>query len=133
MPLFGGSNPPSVDDLEAKRNVGGLIKALGYQKDGQVRSAAAKALGRTGDPSALGPLVDALKDADVEVRTNVTEALGRIGANAVEPLIATLEDPDDHVRIGAATALRQIGDGRSVDPLIAALKDRDREGGKHSL
>ena len=43
MPLFGGANPPNVEDLEAKGDVGGLIKALGYQKDGQLRSAAVPA------------------------------------------------------------------------------------------
>ncbi len=54
MPLFG---PPNVAKLEAKRDAPGLIKALGSQKDGPVRKAAAGALGQIGDARPVEPLI----------------------------------------------------------------------------
>ena len=52
MWLFG---PPNVEKMKAKRDVKGLIKALHYENDGNVRSAAAMALIAIGAP-AVGPL-----------------------------------------------------------------------------
>ncbi len=42
MGLFG---PPNVEKMKAKRDVKGLIQALGYQKGSNVRRGAAVALG----------------------------------------------------------------------------------------
>jgi HEAT repeat protein len=44
-----------------------------------VRSAAAEALGKIGDASALRPLRSALLDHDAEVRDAARDALGQIG------------------------------------------------------
>src|SRR5450759_2332909 len=99
MPLFG---PPNVEKLKAKRDVKGLIKALGYQKDPAVRRAAAEALGQIGDARAVEPLIAALKDESWGVRRAAAEALGQIGdARAAEPLIAALKDPYADVRNAA--------------------------------
>ena len=123
MPLFGNASAPNVDDLEAKGDVRGLIKALGYEKDSTVREAAAGALGRTGDPGGVKPLITALNNQDEDVREAAAWALVQIGAAAVELLIDALNDANEDVRKIAATALRKIGDPRAVDPLIAALGD----------
>jgi HEAT repeat protein len=123
MPLFG---PPNVEKLQEKGNLAGLIKALGYQKDGSVREKAAKALGEMGDAQAVEPLITALKDSDVDVRRAAVEALGQSGdARAVDPLGAALKDSDTDVRRAAAEALGQSGDAGAVDPLGAALEDSD--------
>ena len=55
------------------------------------------------------------------------EVLVDIGKSAVEPLIAVLEKTNnkDSVRQRAASALGKLGDNRAVNPLIAALKDRN--------
>ena len=119
MPIFG---PPNIDKLNANRDVPGLIKALGYQKDpyGDMHRAAAKALGQIGDPRAVEPLIVVLKDE--LVRITAIEALGAIGdPRAVEPLVAVLEDPEYYRREAAARALGQIGDPRAIEPLVAAL------------
>jgi HEAT repeat protein len=116
MPLFG---PPDVEKLEAKRDVRGLVRALGYKKDAKVRQAAAEALGRIGDPVAVGGLVAALGD-ERGVRGAAIEALAEIGKSAVEPLISVLEDADWAVRRSATTALTKIGDP-AVAQLIAAF------------
>lgn len=63
--LFG---PPNVEKLAARRNVNGLVKALNYEKDVQVRCAAAEALGKIGDAHAVESLVAALKDGNRHVR-----------------------------------------------------------------
>jgi HEAT repeat protein len=121
MPLFG---PPDVGKLQAKRDVTGLIKALGYQKDLHVGAAAAHALGQIGDPRTVEPLIGALKDPNDVLRRHAADALGQIGdPRAVEPLIIFLQDNDKYVRCAAAWALGQIGDPRAVEPLIGALKD----------
>jgi HEAT repeat protein len=121
MPLFG---PPDVAKLDAKRDVLGLIKALGYQKDPRVRGDAAEALGRSGDPRAVEPLLAALKDADSDIRQRAAAALATAGdPSAVEQLLPALEDEDHSVRAAAARALGQPGDARPIEPLLAALKD----------
>ena len=76
MPLFG---PPNVEKLKAKRDVKGLIKALGYQKDGHVRNAAAGVLGQIGDTRAVELLIAALKDRDSNVREAAAGALEALG------------------------------------------------------
>jgi HEAT repeat protein len=120
MPLFAPSN---VEELKAKRDVPGLIKALAYQKDWHVRQAAAHALGQIRSARAVEPLVVALRDLNWRVRISAAEALGQIGdARALEPLIAALKDQNAFVRTSAAEALRQIG-ARAVEPLVAALAD----------
>ena len=57
MSLFGH---PNVEEMKAKRDVKGLIKALTYQNYAAVREDAAKALGEIGNPRAVEPLAAAL-------------------------------------------------------------------------
>jgi HEAT repeat protein len=61
MPLFG---PPDLSELAARRDLNGLIKALGYRRDASLRRGAANALAAIGDPRAVGPLIGALHDED---------------------------------------------------------------------
>jgi HEAT repeat protein len=78
---------------------------------------------RIGAP-AVRPLIATLGDQN-ERSTPAAEALVQIGAPAVESLVAALtEERDWHVRQAAARVLGQIGDARSVEPLVAALKDK---------
>ena len=121
MPLFG---PPNVKKLEAKQDVKGLIKALGYQKDYTVRGAAAEALGWIGDKRAVEPLIAALDDKNRGVYKAAARALGRIGdARAVKPLVARIWIQRKDVHQPAAEALGQIGTP-AVKPLIDVLEDK---------
>jgi HEAT repeat protein len=106
-----------------------LIRDLKFGWSPAVRSSAALALVEIGDARAVDPLIEALKDEEVEVRRRAAWALGEIGdPRAIEPLIDALQD-EFHPRLGwavqgmAAWALGKIGDIRAVDPLIEALKD----------
>ncbi len=99
------------------------IEALTFvlRKEEGVRKEAAEALAKIG-PSAVEPLIAALRDRDEDVRQWAAGALGKIGdARAVEPLSAALKDTVAGVREWAAWALGKIGDARAVEPLIAAL------------
>jgi HEAT repeat protein len=117
-----------------------------------LREATARVLGRMGAP-AVGLLSAALKDPSASVREAAAKALGEIGnPGAVEGLSAALTDSSAGVRQSAAKALARIGwtsesgqtgeayrlvqqrdwagcvrlGAPAVDPLLAALKRRDR-------
>ncbi len=75
--LFGGGKP-DVDALRARGDVDGLIAALRYPKDANIRRAAADALGDLGDRRAKVALHGALEDDDVTVRVAAQSALGRL-------------------------------------------------------
>jgi HEAT repeat protein len=70
------------------------------------------------------PLIGALGDANVNIRSRAAEALGSISdPRAIQPLIAVLGVPsnsDYQVINSAVQALRGIG-GPAVEPLIGAL------------
>ena len=132
MPPLGLFGPPDIKKLKAKRDVRGLIKALGYPKEPGVRSSAAQALGEIREAEAVEPLVIALNDSDEWVRGRAAQALGVIGnKQAVQPLIDALSDSKwrGAWESAPAVALGQIGDARAVEPLIAFLKDSERGGG----
>ena len=125
MGIFG---PPNIEKMKAKKNVKGLIKALGYKKNFQVRFDAARLLGEIGDPRAVQPLIDALEDEEVMVRNEAARVLGEIGdPRAVDPLINALDREEDYsigVRWDVIEALGKLGDTRALEPLTALLRDK---------
>jgi len=107
-------------ELGESRTVAPLVEALKDQEE-EVRKQAAKALGHLKDPLAVRPLIAALEAPGSG--NAVADALGQLGASAVEPLISALEQGNERVRGFAADALGHIKDPRAVRPLIAALGD----------
>jgi HEAT repeat protein len=91
-----------------------------------VRSEAATALGRRGDPQGIVPLIGILADPEERVRRDAIKALMVIGRPATEPLILALHESDNITQAGAAQALGQIGEERSIEPLIWVFKNGDR-------
>lgn len=117
-----GTGAPNVDKLRARRDVRGLIKALGYKPDVVIRQTAARALGHLRSPEAIAALAATLGDEDGRVRKDAVWALGEIAhPQGVEPLIAALEDRESDVEQAAAWGLGKLGDGRAIEPLVAAL------------
>ncbi|MFO1156126.1 MAG: HEAT repeat domain-containing protein [Rhodospirillales bacterium] len=108
----------------ARTRVPAFIAALG-DKNGDIRKAAARSLGKIGDARAVEPLTATLQDDDWNVRSAAAEALADIGSPAVSLLIATLRNRDPQVRKAAAETLGKIVDARAAEPLIAALRDDD--------
>lgn len=90
-----------------------LIGALRNEPDYDVQRAAARALGKIGNPE---PLIAVLKDGNRYARGYSVVALGLVkDARAVEPLIAALKD--EWIRGEAVIALGRIGDARAIAPL----------------
>ncbi len=110
-----GFGKPDVKDMEKKNDVNGLIKALRYENDVQVRREAAYILGKIGNSSAVVPLIKALEDPDSYVRRQAADALGNIGdQKAFEPLNKALHDPNKYVCQGAADSLKKIEEKKGI-------------------
>jgi len=89
-----------------------------------VRRAASWALGRTGHPLALDPLLRTLGDEVGAVRAAAAGALGELGdVRAFEPLLDRLPDAEPLAREWAVRALGALGDPRAIDPLADRLFD----------
>jgi HEAT repeat protein len=96
--------------------------------DADAQADAAFSLGQIGDPRAVGPLIDALRDEDTIVRAEAAGALGGLGDRAaVDPLIRALYDAHWEVRSNAALSLGALGDSRAAPHLIDALRDPNDE------
>lgn len=80
-----------------------------------------EALGRSGNPKAIGALTPWLKDARQEVRGAAADALGQLGdpqtAAIIRPL---LSDRSSHVRVKAAGALLRLDDASGM-PMLQQL------------
>jgi len=94
----------------------------------ELRMAAANALRRLGDASALPALVETLDDPQPRVRSRAARACGAIGdESAADALAARLDDPVSHVRREAADSLAAIGTERALAPLLDAVDDDNDE------
>ncbi len=116
----------------AARAVPALVGRLG-DSDLTVRMLAAVALGKAGE-AAVGPLLEATRSGDAEVRSGACEALGRAGraasAHATDRLLALLADRSAPVRSSAAWALGRMGRATLAEPavrsaLLARLHDAE--------
>ena len=116
--------PGAVESAKTVTGPGGLSWEIATRRDLR-RVYAAAILGEIGDPSAVEPLVMALRDENNDVRCQAAGALAKFGRGAVEPLTTVLADPDPDVRIVAAGVLGDIGDASAVEPLIGALRDEN--------
>jgi serine/threonine protein kinase len=103
------SAPPILSFVGSPGSIEILIGAL-KERDGQVRSKAARALGGIGPGAreAIPVLLEALRDREAHVRWDAARALGQIGAAAAEGLAAAVHDKDPVVRQIAADALKRI-------------------------
>lgn len=123
MALFG---PPNVERLVAHQDIRGLIRALDYERDAEVRRQSAEALGLMGDEQALAPLTFRLSDQDLNVRKAAARSLGQLGdARAVPALTGLVEQGPDELAVVAIQALGSIKSAEATPTLIAALVDQD--------
>jgi len=92
----------------------------------ELRMAAASALGKLGETSAVPPLVNQLTDEDPQVRVRCCAALAQLDhPKAVPALIERLSDPDGEVRMEAAVALASIGTDQALAALLDMLDDNN--------
>lgn len=89
-------------------------------------AAAARALGRLGDPAAVPILIDAAETAGGETKVAMFEALATLKASQAIPAARTaLSDPDQRVRRWAALLLREAEAKEALPELRQALRDED--------
>ena len=92
-----------------------------HDPEGDVRAAAADALGRIGDARAALALVGISQDPIPEVRLAATRALGSLpGEVAARALVGLVHDPMPEVRLAALRGLQEHPDPATV-PTLAAL------------
>jgi HEAT repeat protein len=94
-----------------------------YPADSALKRSIAMALRRLG-ASSEDPLLIALQDIDETVRRRAMLALGQMWQI---PEVVGLADGGAEVRRRAAVSLADLGDGRVVEPLLAALRDGDEQ------
>lgn len=125
---------PNVEKMVEKKDVSGLVKALG-DKDPKVREAAAHALKEIKKWHDLEPILAAIgvhaktvarlgpQTSRILVRDAVAEVSRKFDPSvAVDRLCAALADDSSEVRAAAARSLGDIGDARAVEPLLTALR-----------
>lgn len=109
--------------------VAGLITAAGDAREdtfSAARSAAVEALRHIGDPQAIAPLVQLLREGDLDVRVHIAHELGRWPAQGLAALASLLTDPDSKVRWWAVAGLR--GHGAAAFAIVEpSLHDPDPE------
>jgi HEAT repeat protein len=89
----------------------------------EVRQAAALGLCSHPDETAIGPLIQALSDADSMVSSLASNALVAIGKLAVPSLLEFPKDAPQIARINAIRALAEIVDYEAIPVLMAGLED----------
>ncbi len=108
--------PVNPSDFFARR------AALG----GNVPIAAARALGRLGDPKAIPALLSVAQTPQDELRINVFEALAELRAvEAVPAARKALSDANHRVRRWAGVLLKEVGSREALPDLRRALSDPD--------
>lgn len=121
MPLFG---KPNIRKLRDRRDTSGLLKALDYAKDRNIRNQAVEALGDLRESSAVEPLLERLDNDSYGSQEVIIQALASIGdERAVSPLIARIRRQRASFSTAEISALRKIG-LPAVKPLLHLLKDK---------
>jgi HEAT repeat protein len=97
----------SLATIAPKEALPELIEIMADQKHGSARQMIAEALGRIGDRSSIGVLIEVLKDN--KVAGHAVEALGKIGdESAIEPIKPFLDHDMRWIRKAAEKALERI-------------------------
>ena len=105
---FGPDASPAVEDI---------VTALS-DADPVVRRQAAWALGEIGHPDGISALIKALDDDVQQVRRYATRSLIKFNKSAVDILVSALDQSSDRAAAGIIRALGDIGDRRSLEPLL---------------
>ena len=109
-------------------HVGGIYDLIYTAASGSSRAdrlRAVVALGKSGDPRAVRPLVDLLGDTDTEIRLAAITALGSLkSGRPVDELIGKLQDRNEETAVRkqtavALTAIRSTGALRGLREFVA--------------
>jgi HEAT repeat protein len=121
---------PNVEELKVKKDVEGLIMALGYRKesvkmdDVLVRGYAAMTLGKIRNERAVEPLIQALQDKKWDISYLAIEALGNIADPRDIKLIKKSAIETDIGRLRAGIVLDEIFNLSKVELREVFLKSK---------
>jgi HEAT repeat protein len=113
-------------DEDTQATASPRARAIAAMENGTTpqRIAAAKMLGKLGDPNAAGVLMSALDDSSIAVRRSAIDSLKQLGVRrAAGAIAAQLKHPADALRVTAAEALTKLATPRTADALAVALGD----------
>jgi cyclophilin family peptidyl-prolyl cis-trans isomerase/HEAT repeat protein len=119
-----GSSLQAIRQIEDHRLVGNAkLKAFLGDKDVQVRSAAATAVGRIGDASLEAAVAPLASDSSPTVRAAAAFALGLFGDPTAESALDAqfAAEPDTSVRVALLLGLGQAGSATSLPLVTGAL------------
>jgi len=102
-----------------------VLKKHAAHSEWFIRKRIMEAFGATGKASAIEPLLGALHDESLQVRTAAVESLSKVGNLNPDLLVKKLESTDRTVRINLVRAMGQLKNEKFVSALIDLLKDRD--------
>ena len=118
------------NSLPQRGGIYDLINTAVHGSSTTERLRAAVALGKSGDPRAVRPLVDLLSDTDREIRLAATTALGSLkSGRPVDELVERLRDRGElgDVRQQAAVSLVAIRSTGALRGLREFVADEDEE------
>jgi HEAT repeat protein len=116
----------ALGDMKYIDGVDGLIDLLEHDENGDVRRAAATALGKIGDSKAVRPLLQAIKDKDVYVRSAAEQSLKQFGTEVTRSSsISALKDGNPRVRLKATLQIARMREPAVVPDLLGMLSDDD--------
>jgi HEAT repeat protein len=113
-----------------------LINGTMGDRSRNERIGAVIALGESGDPRAVRPLMDCCSDPDALIRRHATEALLKLkSGRAVHVLIERLMDKNEEpsTRVQAAAALAAIRSFSAIEALRDLYADADEDPALRSL
>ena len=112
--------------MSVTRKTTEILCELLHNGDEADRCYAARTLGVIGGKEAVAPLIEQLRDEDIDVCVDAAEALGRIGSRqAVPALIESIEnDPNGEICTAVVQALGRIGGEQSLDALRKIATER---------
>lgn len=108
--------------LQGKLAVPDLLKALGHS-DEDVVLFATQILGHLGDSSSADALIKLIDHENKNIAQAAMEGLGHLHESRATPYLLEKLKTDMWLQIGALEALGEIGDPRSVEPLLKYLED----------
>ncbi|MCL2116603.1 MAG: HEAT repeat domain-containing protein [Methanobrevibacter sp.] len=109
---------------EEKFSVEEAIEKLS-DNDVEIRKQAVNSLDGIRDETAIGPLIEAMKDENTPVRHKAAEILGNMGDVVVDELINIVTNETGEYKRFASFALKLTGSEKAVDYFALAIKDED--------
>lgn len=115
----------ALQDWDAVARLGGLAFELLVKELERAEScgSAAEALVKISDPRVVGAIISAMKGKPSYAQRELAEALGKLGARAVDSILEAFKQ-DDAPIYPLVLALGKTGDPRSIEPLTSFLGTR---------